>query len=253
MAAGGLCARCGNSAAAAAPAGGGGGEGGGGPVPRCARTPVRGAGGGGRGEVGGGAVWGGLTAAGPGPAWPRPLRAQRGPAPSLSEGPLGDPPGGQISVSGATVWWFCLSFILPYCERWSVKQRSLKASASAKLKSRFRLRSWRCLSDLLPAPELLGRAEGRLSPFGELFVTTKIKIEMWKMCKGSYSVSPGFSGRFRSVPSFVLSMFFDIYCNVFMLWSVPTCLIFIKRMSISPNGDTNTSVTCDRVKRAFLP
>lgn len=37
-----------------------------------------------------------------------------------------------------------------------------------------------------------------------------------------------------------------------MLWSVPACLIFIKGMSISPNGDTNTSVTCDRTKRAFL-
>lgn len=72
------------------------------------------------------------------------------------------------------------------------------------------------------------------------------------MYKGSYSMNARFGDHFRSVLSFVLSMFFDIYCNIFRLRSVPRRLIFIKLISISLNGDKNTTVTCGHIKRALL-
>lgn len=72
------------------------------------------------------------------------------------------------------------------------------------------------------------------------------------MYKGSCSMNARFRGRFRSVLSFVLSTFFDIYCNIFRLRSVPRHLIFIKLISISLNGDKNTAVTCGHIKGALL-
>lgn len=66
-------------------------------------------------------------------------------------------------------------------------------------------------------------------------------------------MNPRFSDHLTLVLTFVLSTFFDFYWNVFILWRVPRCLFFVKLLFISPNGDKNTTVTCDRIKRAFLP